>query len=59
MQKVTPFLWFDGNLEEAVAPPCAARLKSCPDTKHQSGGYRKRAHFGRFGLYRELFSRGL
>jgi hypothetical protein len=32
-----------------IGSPGTARLKSCPDTEHQSGGYLKRAHFRRFG----------
>ena len=38
------------------------RDKPCPDTEHQSGGYRKRAHFRRFGsidIFENQFSRRL
>jgi hypothetical protein len=36
--------------EALIGSPGTARLKSCPDTEHQSSGYLKHAHFRRLGI---------
>jgi hypothetical protein len=48
--KVSPHLKnVPQGLKPSLASPGTARLKSCPDTEHQSSGYRKHAHFRRSG----------
>jgi hypothetical protein len=39
-----------GLKPKSFVAPCAARLKSCPDTKHQGGGARNIRVFPKFGL---------
>ena len=39
-----------GAKSTRLTSPWAARLKSCPDTKHQCGGARKIRVFPKFGL---------